>query len=183
MAEPLQQAENWFSSAPKTPAAESTQHLAAVMRQEISQTVTTFVQEIAAWRAGIDLIQKDLASSLPELARLPSPEAYRVAVSGLDVFIDTVEKDIEDERRAIESSDLRSRQVVATLKKSSDANAKFAKRTLDRLRAALMARHKVKIEFLEFLKRLRWDHDPDARGGPTFDKADDLISHLKDRTR
>lgn len=46
-------------------------------------------------------------------------------------------------------------------------------------RTLLLKRQQLHQECKERLMSVIWDHDPDTRGGPKFDKADDLIAFLE----
>lgn len=48
-----------------------------------------------------------------------------------------------------------------------------------RYRELIRNRLRINNEFKHHLMRVIWDHDPDARGGPKFEKADDLIAFLE----
>jgi hypothetical protein len=37
------------------------------------------------------------------------------------------------------------------------------------------------VDYYYFLLALRAEHDPDARGGPSFDNPDDLAAYLRER--
>ena len=112
------------------------------------------------------------------LSDLSDHTAFNDQLSKLDEFIEDVDKEIESERLALEQSKFSNGQVIATMTKSSSDNAHFAKKILKRLYEAGVAQHNARVDFYHFLLAQRAEHNPDYRGGPTFDNAGDLIADL-----
>ncbi|MGK6312736.1 hypothetical protein [Neorhizobium sp. DT-125] len=60
----------------------------------------------------------------------------------------------------------------------SVSHKRVAKHIEKRYRELALERVRLFQDMKDRLSRVIWDHDPDARGGPAFDKADDLIAFL-----
>jgi hypothetical protein len=177
MAEALQKAIETLAAAPKPFAlAGIAAAPGAVQRQDILRNVRKFESDVAEWRTGMLVVQEGLTKMYRQLSELPPPGN---TLPSLDEFIDQVEREVEAEALALERGDLGARQVVAALMKKSADNAQFAKKILKRLREAGIAQHNVRLKFLDFLIALRAEYDPDYRGGPTFERAEDLIADLR----
>ena len=129
------------------------------------------------------IVQQGLAHMYEDLSALPERTAINDQLSRLDAFIEQVDGAVEAERLALEQSRFSNKQVVATMMKTSSDNAHFAKKFLNRLYEAGVAQHNARVDFYHFLLAQRAEHNPDYRGGPTFDNADDLIADLHKHAR
>jgi phosphoglycolate phosphatase-like HAD superfamily hydrolase len=175
MAQALQLAVEKFAAAPHAPALGGE---GGRPREEIIRTVKGFETAVAQWRADMLGVQERLTDMYKGLASISMAAAVSQEPTGLDEFIDVVDKEIEAERLALDQSGLSTRQTVATIAKVSSDNARFAKKMLKRVDEAGADQHNARVDFYHFLLRLRAEYNPDYRGGPTFESADDLIADL-----
>lgn len=176
----FKQAMEIFAAAPQPPA-----DLAAPgfsKRQNILRLANKFADDVAQWRAGMIQVRQGLTDIFRDTLEI-APKEMGIRIRGLDEFIEQVDRNIEDERRVIDESELGDRQVVATLKKSSSDNAHFLRKVLKKMREAAILQHNTRVDFYRFLLALRADYNPEYSGGPTFDNAEDLINDLRNQTR
>jgi hypothetical protein len=173
MAEALRKAMETFAAAPQSPA-----NAASVpghaQRENIIRSVKGFEESVTQWRADMLSVQQGLAHMYKSLSELSDGTAFNDQLLRLDEFIEDVDKEIESERLALEQRKFSDRQVIATMMKSSSDNAHFMKKIYE----AGAAQHNARVDFYHFLLAQRAEHNPDYRGGPTFDNAGDLIADL-----
>ena len=177
MAEALRKAIETFAAAPQSPAGAAPVPGHA-QRENIIRSVKRFEESVTQWRTDMLIVQQGLAHMYENLSALPDSTAISDHLSKLDEFIEHVDKEIESERLALEQSKFSNRQVIATMTKSSSDNAHFAKKIMKRLYEAGAAQHNARVDFYHFLLAQRAEHNPDYRGGPTFENAGDLIADL-----
>jgi hypothetical protein len=77
----------------------------------------------------------------------------------------------------------RNRSAVERRLPREASSSHFAKKILKRLYEAGVAQHNARVDFYHFLLAQRTEHNPDYRGGPTFDNARDLIADLHKHVR
>jgi chromosome condensin MukBEF ATPase and DNA-binding subunit MukB len=184
MVEALRKAIETFAAAPQPPQAVSGASGAFAARDQISRNAKHFENEVAQWRSNLLAVRHamtDLYKGLTGLRLLD--EALKERMQGLDEFIEQVDREIEDERLALERSKLSNRQAIATIMKSSSDNGHFMKKVLKRLYQAGVDQHNARVDFYHFLLGLRAEYNPDYKGGPTFESAKDLIADLHKHVR
>jgi hypothetical protein len=152
-------------------------------RENLLRTVKRFEESVARWRADMLIVQQGLAHMNEDLSALPDNTAINDQLARLDDFIEQVDEAVESERLALEQSKFSNKQVIATMMKTSSDNAHFAKKILKRLYEAAVAQHNARVDFYHFLVAQRAEHNPDYRGGPAFDNAEDLIADLHKHAR
>src|SRR6266403_5566677 len=168
MAEALRKAIETFAAAPQSPAS-AAPIPGHAHRENIIRSVKRFEESVTQWRADMLTVQRGLADMYKSLSELADRTAFNDQLSRLDEFIEDVDKEIESERLALEQSKFSNRQVIATMTKSSSDSAHFAKKIMKRLYEAAVAQHNARVDFYHFLLAQRAEHNPDYRGGPTFD--------------
>jgi hypothetical protein len=182
MAEALRKAMETFAAAPQRPA-DGAPAVPGGQRENLLRSVKWFEESVARWRADMLIVQQGLAHVYEDLSALPDSTAIGDELAGLDDFIEQVDEAVESERLALEQSRFSNKQVIATLMKTSSDNAHFAKKILKRLYEAGVTQHNARVDFYHFLLAQRAEHNPDYRGGPAFDNAEDLIADLHKHAR
>jgi hypothetical protein len=182
MAEALRKAMETFAAAPQRPA-DGAPAVPGPQRENLLRTVKRFEESVARWRADMLIVQQGLAHMYEDLSVLPDNTAINDQLAKLDDFIEQVDDAVESERLALEQSRFSNKQVVATLMKTSSDNAHFAKKILKRLYEAGVTQHNARVDFYHFLLAQRAERNPDYRGGPAFDNAEDLITDLHKHAR
>jgi hypothetical protein len=177
MAEALRKAIETFAAAPQSPAS-AAPIPGHAQRENIIRSAKRFEESVTRWRADMLTVQQGLARMYKSLSELSDRTVFNDQLLRLDEFIEDVDKEIESERLALEQSKFSDRQVIATMMKSSSDNAHFMKKIMKRLYEAGAAQHNARVDFYHFLLAQRAVHNPDYRGGPTFDNAADLIADL-----
>ena len=129
------------------------------------------------------IVQQGLAHMYEDLLALLERTAIDDQLARLDEFIEHVDNEVDSERLALEQSRFSNRQVIAAIMKRSSDNAHFVEKILKRLYEAGVAQHNARVYFYHFLVAQRAKHNPDYRGGPAFDNADDLIADLHKHAR
>jgi len=183
MAEALQKAIETFGAAPTRPTDGAPALPENEQRENVLRSVQRFEESVARWRADLLIVQQGLAHMYEDLAALPDRTALDELLAKLDQFIEQVDDAVEAERLALEQSRFSSKQTVMALKKTSSDNAHLAKKILQRLYEAGVAQHNARVDFYHFLLAQRAEHNPDYRGGPTFESAEDLIADLHKHAR
>jgi len=127
-----------------------------------------FADEMKVWTEGV----RDMISQMETIAPLDPPEATKMLESVRDVFrklaIDTASQATR------EQITIRAAQLAQGSENPQKA-ARFIRRRFNESADAFLEQL-AKIDTR--LTTLIWDTDPEARGGPSFENADDLIAYL-----
>jgi hypothetical protein len=128
-----------------------------------------------------------LISSRPRLADdiknilSSSPQSIADVLIHIDGLVEVVGRTIDDQRATLEVGRIETDLKIAKAA-SADANAARSLRELQkRLLKAGTDFINALVEYYYFLLALRAEHDPDARGGPSFDNPDDLAAYLREQ--
>jgi hypothetical protein len=183
MAEALRKAMETFVAAPQPPRDDAPAAPGHAQRENMLRSVKRFEESVARWRADMLIVQQGLAHMYEDLSAVPDSSAIKDQFAGLDEFIEHVDNEVESERLALEQSRFSNKQVIATMMKTSSDNAQFVKKLLKRLYEAGVTQHNARVDFYHFLLAQRAEHNPDYRGGPAFDNAEDLIAELHKHAR
>jgi hypothetical protein len=110
-----------------------------------------------------------------------SPESLADVLIHIDGLVEVVGRTIGDQRATLEVGRIETDLKIAKAA-SADANAAGLLRELQtRLLRAKADFINALVEYYYFLLALRAEHDPDARGGPSFDNPDDLAAYLREQ--
>jgi hypothetical protein len=109
-----------------------------------------------------------------------SPESLADVLLHIDGLVEVVSRTIDDQRATLEVGRIETDLKIA--KAASAANAAGLLRELQtRLLQAEAYFIDALVEYYYFLLALRAEHDPDTRGGPSFDNPDDLAAYFRER--
>src|SRR4029077_3240841 len=147
-------------------------------RDSIRQIERGFAHDVATWRV--------------ELLKLR--EAVKKSFQGLIELSGDVREPLDQLRDLIQFSGEMLDQREALYKKTSEEltaeadrlaavsldDARAFRKSLRRYLDLVAEEYDSRASFYRFLKQLHADYDPDARGGPTFSNAEDLIAYLRD---
>jgi hypothetical protein len=183
MAEALRKAMETFAAAPQSPTDAAPPAPGHAQRENMLRSVKGFEEGVARWSADMLAVQQGLAHMYEDVSALPDRTAVNDQLARLDEFIEHVDNAVESERLALEQSRFSNKQVIAAMVKTSSDNAHFVKKLLKRLYEAGVAQHNARVDFYHFLLAQRAEHNPDYRGGPAFDNAEDLIADLHKHAR
>jgi hypothetical protein len=110
-----------------------------------------------------------------------SPELLADVLTHIDGLVEVVSKIIDDQKARLEAGHIETDRKIAKAA-STDANtAEFLRELQTRLLKAEASFINALVEYYYFLLALRAEHDPDARGGPSFDNPDDLAAYLREQ--
>jgi hypothetical protein len=110
-----------------------------------------------------------------------SPELLADVLIHIDGLVEVVSKIIDDQKARLEAGRIETDRKIAKAA-SADGNAAGSLRELQtRLLKAETDFINALVEYYYFLLALRAEHDPDARGGPSFDNPDDLAAYLREQ--
>ncbi len=110
-----------------------------------------------------------------------SPELLAAVLIHIDGFVDVVSQTIADQKDKLEAGRIETDRKIAKTA-SADANAaRFSRKLQKRLLKAETNFINALVDYYYFLLALRAEHDPDARGGPSFDNPDDLAAYLREQ--
>lgn len=147
-------------------------------REAITRIERGFARDVATWRVELLKLREAVKKSFEELIRL-SEDIRRP----LDQLQDLIQFSGEmlDQREALykkisEEFTTEADRLAATSLDDARAFRKSLRRYLD----SVAEEYDGRASFYRFLKQLHADHDPEARGGPTFTDAHDLIAYLRD---
>lgn len=113
------------------------------------------------------LAEADEAIPLQSLIATLSPAKERI-----DAVIENLESSMASDTDLYIALD-----ALETIAPSSAQDV--VKQIREKGRSLILKRLDVVRQIRDRLLRVIWEHDPDARGGPKFDKADDLIAFLE----
>jgi len=181
MAEALRKAIDTFSVAPQAPKEAAVG--AAASREQMMRNVKRFENEVAQWRSDMLMARSAMTDMCKSTLELRAPQLEQVLFASLDEFVELVDNEIEMERMDLEGSRFSSKQAIATIAKKSSDNAHLVQKLLKRIYDAGVERHNARVDFYRFLLELRAQYNPDYRGGPTFESADELIDDLHKNAR
>jgi hypothetical protein len=130
-------------------------------------------QEFEHWRAGLRMHVQKLWAAF---------EAHREDLSAHRAFLETliaaVDLKLASERAENAAVDKNWRRIVKGSKARSKAYATRVGGIARRMSEISAKWHNERVNFYYELLALRAEHDPEARGGPAFDKAEDLVAYL-----
>jgi|SRR6185295_8823413 len=110
-----------------------------------------------------------------------SPELLTDVLAHIDGLVEAVSKTIDDQKARLEAGRIETDRKIANAA-SADGNAAGSLRKLQtRLLKAEVDFINALVDYYYFLLALRAEHDPDARGGPSFGNADDLAAYLREQ--
>jgi len=110
-----------------------------------------------------------------------SPELLADVLAHIDGLVEAASKVIDDQKARLEAGRVETDRRIAKAA-SADANAASLLRKLQkRLLKAETDFINAVVDTYYFLLALRAEHDPDARGGPSFDNADELAAYLREQ--
>jgi hypothetical protein len=110
-----------------------------------------------------------------------SPELLADVLLHIDGLVEVVSKVIDDQKARLETGRIETDRKIAKAA-SADGNAAGLLRELQtRLLKAEADFINALVDYYYFLLALRAEHDPDARGGPSFDNPDDLAAYLREQ--
>jgi hypothetical protein len=110
-----------------------------------------------------------------------SPELLADVLARIDGLVEVVTKVIDDQKARLEAGRIETDRKIANAA-SVDGNAAGSLRKLQaRLLKAEAGFINALVEYYYFLLALRAEHDPDARGGPSFGNPDELAAYLRER--
>jgi hypothetical protein len=99
----------------------------------------------------------------------------------IDGLVEGVSKTIDDQKARLEAGRIETDRKIAQAA-SVDGNAGGSLRKLrTRLLKAEADFINALVDYYYFLLALRAEHDPDARGGPSFDNPENLAAYLRER--
>jgi hypothetical protein len=143
------------------------------------RALNSYRRQIMAWRS-------DTLALLPRLDSLLIQAQEAAGVDGVrELMADLMPvlwRALDDalahaERTADIDPAIRAKLTFAA--RVSPEAAKTIKAIIKKYRNASESYRQSLIDLHDRLKIVEWDHDPDARGGPSFDNADDLIASLR----
>jgi hypothetical protein len=110
-----------------------------------------------------------------------SPELLADVLAHIDGLVEAVSKTIDDQKARLEAGRIETDRKIAKAAEI-DGNAAGSSRKLQtRLLKAEADFINALVDYYYFLLALRAEHDPDSRGGPSFDNPDDLAAYLREQ--
>ena len=110
-----------------------------------------------------------------------SPESLADVLLHIDGFVEVVSKIIDDQKARLEAGRIETDRKIARAASADGSAAGFLRELQTRLLKAEADFINALVDYYYFLLALRAEHDPDARGGPSFDNPDDLAAYLREQ--
>jgi hypothetical protein len=112
-----------------------------------------------------------------------NPELVGQALVQLSETIAGFEALIEKSKAALVSQQAEADALLAQAASVSVANARLARRAVNKFFELGGDLHNETVEFYYFLLALRAEYDPDTRGGPSFDNPKTLGDYLREQMK
>ncbi|MHB8270072.1 hypothetical protein [Bradyrhizobium sp.] len=110
-----------------------------------------------------------------------SPELLADVLVHIDGLVEVVSRTINDQKARLEAARIETDQKIARAASADRNAARFLRKLQKRLLKAETDFINALVDYYYFLLALRAEHDPDARGGPSFDNPDDLAAYLREQ--
>jgi hypothetical protein len=116
---------------------------------------------------------KDILSS--------SPELLADVLNHIDGLVEAVSQIIDDRKARLEAGRIETDRKIAQAASADGNAAELLRKLQSRLLQAEADFLNALVNYYYFLLALRAEHDPDARGGPSFDNPDELAAYLREQ--
>jgi hypothetical protein len=110
-----------------------------------------------------------------------SPELLGDVLIHIDGFVEVVSRMIDDQKARLEVGRIETDRKIANAAAADRNAARLLRKLQKRLLKAETGFINALVDYYYFLLALRAEHDPDARGGPSFDNPDDLAAYLREQ--
>ena len=140
---------------------------------ELEQLCRERVARAIASRTRLEADIKNILSS--------SPELLADVLNHIDGLVEVVSKTIDDQKARLEVGRIETDRRIAKAVPAGGNAAESLRELQTRLLKAEADYINALVDYYYFLLALRAEHDPDARGGPSFDNADDLAAYLREQ--
>jgi hypothetical protein len=110
-----------------------------------------------------------------------SPALLPDVLAHIDRLVEVVSRAIDEQKATVESGRIETDRKIANVAATDRTAASLLRRLQRRLLKAETNFINALIDYYYFLLALRAEHDPDARGGPSFDNAKDLAAYLREQ--
>ena len=126
--------------------------------------------------------KQNISASFRTIAK-ENPELVKQAFVQLGETIAAFETLIENSKTTLAGQQAEADALLAQAASISVANARLARRAVDKFFELGGDLHNETVEFYYFLLALRAEHDPDARGGPSFNNPKALGDYLREQMK
>jgi hypothetical protein len=110
-----------------------------------------------------------------------SPELLADVLVHIDDLVEVASKVIDDQKARLEAGRIETDRKIAKAASVDRNAARFLRKLQKRLLKAETNFINTLVDYYYFLLALRAEHDPDARGGPSFDNPEDLAAYLREQ--
>jgi hypothetical protein len=110
-----------------------------------------------------------------------SPELLGDVLTHIDGLVEVASKAIDDQKARLEAGRIETDRKIAKAASTDPNAARFLRKLQKRLLKAETGFINALIDYYYFLLALRAEHDPEARGGPSFNNADELAAYLREQ--
>jgi hypothetical protein len=152
-------------------------------RQGLAKQVDAFARHVADWRSRTLIVRRDLDIGYRAFAKMASPDAIQAMLRGLEEFAAVIDGLIVQSQEGLDRAKKEQDQLIAEMARYAPDDARFTRKMARKLRDIAILEHNERVDFYYFLLSLQAEFDPEARGGPAFDKAEDLLAFLHSQTR
>ena len=110
-----------------------------------------------------------------------SPELLADVLLHIDGLVEVVSRTIDDQKAKLEVGRIETALKIAKAASAAGNATGLLRELQTRMLKAETNFINALVEYYYFLLALRAEHDPDARGGPSFDNPDDLAAYLREQ--
>jgi hypothetical protein len=168
-----------FQAVPPVPPATDLVAKGRVLRDRIAQIDRSLSRDVAKWRSEMLAARVAVKNGFDLLWEQNPQQAVAALESDIDRLLPSLEEREAFRERIKQSFAEEGRKIAAISVADGRVWRKFTRRFLD----LIADEYQVRVSFIDYLKSIVWDHDPEARGGDEFDSAEALIADLHRSTR
>jgi len=156
----------------RTPANDNDGNLLKVFEKDIAY----YNGQLNHWFANVQNSVMNMRKVF-EAAYAENPEYIILLLDELDRADRAIDLMVSHAKTMLETPE-ETREIFERLSKISREARRFVRKIEEMHKKSMLRFYRYVLNIKDDLNILRWDYDPDARGGVTFDNADDLMAHL-----
>ncbi|CAH1672111.1 hypothetical protein [Chelatococcus asaccharovorans] len=149
--------------------------VAATSIAQLQAKTADYREKMSEWRAKMELAIKRLWTELPD-----QPEDI---AAGIDALIAATDRDISKAKASIDEMKLHTKRVLARNKSIPKQEWKRMRGIAEDFISLMEEDYNIRVNFYYQYIAMRADIDPTSRGGPVYNKASDLLAHLRSSRR
>lgn len=180
----LQHAFDAFTNAPVPPElAPRPAETRVQLRDRMAKTVQEFGGQVFRWRTRTYETLAQLRNAYAELAAKGDDPYSAASRAELAALIERVGERLSQSKDLVSDAERQWRWALDPVEGIPAQEARFLRKQVRGALNQLADMHDNNVDFYYSLLALAAEYDPEARGGPTFDNAEDLVAYLRASAR